>query len=385
MRPSGNSGLALGKYSPRPYPDECVGSLLIRACRHVGLTLPEYNRYVLGSMKCRASFVMSAQLGRLAELTGLPAESLLKENTVFPYLTAFLPGWQVRHIRGRLLSEDVFNLKSLATLIQHAAVSGLGRRFCPECARQELASLGESYWHRLHQLPGVLVCIVHHCRLRQAESPSRQRLELPHETSGLVFARFTPGERLASIVMETEAVLCGQIERLDATYYRAMAIQAGYSLSSRELATASLSRDLVSFYGREFMEACGFPVSENSDNAWPALMIRPSVTGPFPSAKHVLLRVFLRYAINNPVRLDKRNCPGRRLDFGDDDVKLAKRVSAAIAQVLEKQEMLSAGALLRQLGAWIYFREHRDVLPLTSNAIKQFRLSPYCRWRIRNE
>lgn len=289
------------------------------------------------------SFVMSAHLGRLAELTGLPAESLLEQHTVFPYLAAFLPSWQVRHMRGRLLSEDAFNLKSLATLIQHAAVSALGRRFCPECARQELAGLGESYWHRLHLLPGVLVCIVHRCRLLQAESPNRQRLELPHETSGLALAHFMATEKLASIAVETEALLRGQIEQLDASDYRAMAIQAGYSLSSREMATASLSRDLVGFYSQEFLDACGFPVSENPDNAWPGLMIRPSVVGPFASAKHVLLRVFLKHAINNPVRLDKRRYAKRRFDYDNEDAELVVRINAAVAQTEPAPEIRTIG------------------------------------------
>ena len=38
-------------------------------------------------------------------------------------------------------------------------------RFCPRCFNDELERLGEGYWHRLHQIPGVLVCEKHHCTL----------------------------------------------------------------------------------------------------------------------------------------------------------------------------------------------------------------------------
>ena len=31
--------------------------------------------------------------------------------------------------------------------------------YCPACAEEELARYGESYWHRMHQLPGVNVCL----------------------------------------------------------------------------------------------------------------------------------------------------------------------------------------------------------------------------------
>lgn len=37
--------------------------------------------------------------------------------------------------------------------------------YCPACAEEELARYGEPYWHRLHQLPGVDVCLRHQLKL----------------------------------------------------------------------------------------------------------------------------------------------------------------------------------------------------------------------------
>lgn len=37
--------------------------------------------------------------------------------------------------------------------------------YCPACAEEELARYGEPYWHRMHQLPGVDVCLMHQLKL----------------------------------------------------------------------------------------------------------------------------------------------------------------------------------------------------------------------------
>src|SRR5258708_36250857 len=34
-------------------------------------------------------------------------------------------------------------------------------RFCPACVRKDRATFGETYWHRMHHLPGIDVCPQH--------------------------------------------------------------------------------------------------------------------------------------------------------------------------------------------------------------------------------
>src|SRR5712692_7659464 len=37
----------------------------------------------------------------------------------------------------------------------------VGLRYCPACAAGERSRFGECYWHRLHQVPGALLCAEH--------------------------------------------------------------------------------------------------------------------------------------------------------------------------------------------------------------------------------
>lgn len=38
-------------------------------------------------------------------------------------------------------------------------------RFCPRCINEDHERVGEAYWHRHHQVPGIFACIFHKCRL----------------------------------------------------------------------------------------------------------------------------------------------------------------------------------------------------------------------------
>ncbi|MBR1752184.1 MAG: TniQ family protein [Ruminococcus sp.] len=42
-------------------------------------------------------------------------------------------------------------------------------RYCPVCAADDREKYGETYWHRVHQIPEISVCAKHRCRLVSAK------------------------------------------------------------------------------------------------------------------------------------------------------------------------------------------------------------------------
>ncbi len=42
-------------------------------------------------------------------------------------------------------------------------------RYCPDCVREDIDNYGETYWHRVHQLPAMLYCTKHHARLFESD------------------------------------------------------------------------------------------------------------------------------------------------------------------------------------------------------------------------
>src|SRR5690606_36729367 len=53
-------------------------------------------------------------------------------------------------------------------------------RFCPSCDEENIQRYGELYWHRIHQLPGVYVCLRHTTILHRLSSPVSDRHALTH-------------------------------------------------------------------------------------------------------------------------------------------------------------------------------------------------------------
>lgn len=113
----------------------------------------------------RAGVALQSNMGVLCEripwMRGASAESVAVELTLFNYLTAFHPS-DVRRWALELLTEG----NAGAVHIRLGMVASKVRRdprlrYCPRCADEMLASHGELYWMRRHQLPGVLICPLH--------------------------------------------------------------------------------------------------------------------------------------------------------------------------------------------------------------------------------
>ncbi len=41
-------------------------------------------------------------------------------------------------------------------------------RFCPQCTQEDIQNFGETYWHRIHQIPGIHICQTHKCWLENS-------------------------------------------------------------------------------------------------------------------------------------------------------------------------------------------------------------------------
>lgn len=42
-------------------------------------------------------------------------------------------------------------------------------RFCKECREEDVRKVGEAYWHRTHQLPGIMTCYRHKAWLVESD------------------------------------------------------------------------------------------------------------------------------------------------------------------------------------------------------------------------
>lgn len=64
-------------------------------------------------------------------------------------------------------------------ILSHAELMVQELHFCPECMQEEKIKYGFFYYHRAHQMPGVMVCHLHGCTLHVYHGKQGKEMELP--------------------------------------------------------------------------------------------------------------------------------------------------------------------------------------------------------------
>ncbi|MBQ6207217.1 MAG: TniQ family protein, partial [Oscillospiraceae bacterium] len=224
-------------FFPTPYPDEILYSVLCRYWIRAGRPSPRSVMEDFYGARRDSNILTPRYLGRIASLlpasSGMNVEFFLKNATVFPCFQPFLTQKRAEAYR-EYLSNSLPDSKSLYFSL------GMGKlryprtnylRFCSECWKEDVEKYGEPYWRRLHQLPGVMVCPVHHepfmattITTRAAGKsfyPAEERLISQSQACG-VYSDGTM-EKLALIASDSAWLLqngmdCGSYEQIHAKY-----------------------------------------------------------------------------------------------------------------------------------------------------------------------
>lgn len=110
---------------------------------------------------------------------------LAMNTTVLPYFLRFRPARVHSEALTLMAGESVEQLKYKLGLPAGPSGASMPLRFCEECADTDTQAHGFAYWHRYHQLPGVLICQHHLIPLQQStlrlDGRGRSCLYLPDD------------------------------------------------------------------------------------------------------------------------------------------------------------------------------------------------------------
>ena len=161
-----------------PYPDE----LLYSSCARYHMKARNVSREptvrdLFGNHQTNVAVDFPARIGYLA--AQLPVETysldqLLDKNTLLPLYSPFMSPQRHREIREAMRGNggrEVYARLGVLTanlLLEHL-------RFCIVCVEDDRRLYRETYWHRIHQIPGIEVCPTHAVFLSDSKVPIRQR------------------------------------------------------------------------------------------------------------------------------------------------------------------------------------------------------------------
>ena len=364
-------------YFPWPYPDEVLGSLLVRACRHTGLPFAQLIYQLAGyTDRNYLSFLLPQFLAQVGRETGLAPKALLWEHTVFPYVTSFTPPAQVKRLEWLLL-HGLAHPSSKTRLVTKALPF---RRCCPVCMAEDVAQYGESYWHRAHLLPAVHVCSRHRLPLIVTAIDARRgngqesrhwNYELPQEVVGVSERPPLAADVLLDLARRSQLFLDPKATHRQgwgSRYVRA-AKSKGYVDSRGPISSLVLARDLLAFYGASLLKESDCDYTPQDRRPWPVLMMRDRPGIPFSPVKHVLLQTFLDHCPPGP-KPDSPRQPGRRpRDYSEVDESCARQAQQA-ATALDGR--ITVKELISRAGCWETFRHKRTCFPKTSAIVAEF-------------
>ena len=165
-------------YLPDPRRDELLFSVLGRLVRYTGADITGlFMQSSLGTRSRLASPYLPGHLSLLASRFGKDsafAERLLRDHTMFPWVTAFMDDGRREEARQAFLGQPgAIHMRIGLSAFKLAPPRYL--RFCSVCKKEMLDEFGDLWWMRSHQLPGILVCPEHGSTLQNSRV-DRQRL-----------------------------------------------------------------------------------------------------------------------------------------------------------------------------------------------------------------
>ncbi|TDG02679.1 hypothetical protein E1N52_38405 [Paraburkholderia guartelaensis] len=244
---------------------------------------------------------------------GLTGSQIAEKLTLFPYYASFCAPDLRYRLQAEVLRRSSRILRGdLLKLIQRPRVI----RMCRDCLETDKGCGLPLTWRRVHQLPGVVICPTHGGYLRefpQIACPSRA-WPIPEDFSNGVATSFVSSRTHRPGIVAV-ATISQRILQDSALSFRNLPYQswlegarlAGYQRGRNTLESAKVAKDLVDFYGAEYLSHCELlPVSRQN---W----IVGRVTGAQTSAMalpQVLLYVFFENKIQN-VSESWPTCPSR--------------------------------------------------------------------------
>ncbi|RCU51047.1 transcriptional antiterminator [Corallincola holothuriorum] len=150
--------------------DELLTSILARFVQHMGikddkiaLDMLFNNRMVVPSPLLQGHIEqLLKQVGHIWDIT--PRE-IIERHSHLPLFSAFIPTCRYNVLLSDLACRDVNPSMSRAGINASIVNWPAHYKICPLCWREQLESLGFTYWQRLFQSPGVDACPTHRCTL----------------------------------------------------------------------------------------------------------------------------------------------------------------------------------------------------------------------------
>lgn len=301
---------------PDPYPDE----LLYSVCARYAVLMDYPNRVTatrdfFGDSVTSAVVDLPNRIGHL--LCALPlghlysANEIIYQHTHFPFYAPFLPQGRASRVLDVMRDEGDNRVAERIGISADRLKMPIRLRFCPSCVKQDREKVGETYWHRVHQLPGVEVCPHHAVFLEESKTLWRNPKN-PSEAITAEQSVFLNPPRTLDTSEHTHRIqlniasyalwlLGWSAESVDAETlrlrYHNLLLTQGLAYYSGEVRTAALVRKLLDYYPAWLLARLGCEIRNPYSN-WVLRLLHKHKAGV---AQHPIRHILFLILIDRPV------------------------------------------------------------------------------------
>ena len=307
----------LGSF-PIPYPDELLYSLVARYhVRSGNKGFRQTHEELFETVELQPDKIVLPNnlkffVSQLPQGSLLTVESLIKKNTLYPFFRSFLTPIEIYSFK------DLLRAKSNISISQVAKISDKERnqvlKFCPNCLAEDEQKYGEAYWHRQHQIPGMLICLEHGTVLSDSEILldnkqihyfAASQVSLSETREILHNDKFR--QLALSINQEIDYLSRNYIEFKGMTWlrnkYKSLLMEKGfitkYSRTKFKYHEEQFIEAFVDFYSKELLEAIQPQIWEKRNSYLEYSLFSCDITQTIDRITHVLLIKFLCNPIRN--------------------------------------------------------------------------------------
>ena len=290
---------------PRPYPDETFYSWIARyhgrsANYHAKTTVAALFDAHYGCAIHNLPTGIGKFCTQLQPLIKYNPEQIIQYHTSLPYYSSVFPQQRINTAKIKMLAD--FNAGIHGLLGMQASVVSEFRylRYCPDCLQEDIQNFGEPYWHRTHQLPGVLVCPLHQVPTINS-LVDKHNIHTQFYASAEAFAKpnlvqkhIEPNEKLINIASESEKLLSKCYRITTSNRYRTLILNAGFTKGSL-IDQVRLAESFLEFWPQALLTELGISADLTNEDSWLKFITRRTRQGlKAHPLQHILLRLFLK-------------------------------------------------------------------------------------------
>ncbi|MCT4596030.1 MAG: TnsD family transposase [Anaeromicrobium sp.] len=247
---------------------------------------------------------ISGIVSNLPYTSKITEDIIIKNHTMYPFYTAFLSPDKSKEIYDAMSVSNGHSFFNKVGICSSQIRMNKYLKFCPICFKEDMKKYGESYWRRLHQIPGVFYCLEHECELLDSDvTPINCRVQYScayEETcvdigeNKIINPRFK--ELNLQLIRQVNYLLRNDVERKELDFiidfYIDRLRDRGLTASSGAIYMKEFQREFVNFYSHEYLQLLQSDIDIEKEYNWLRVFIRHNGKNRNP-LRHLLLLQFL--------------------------------------------------------------------------------------------